>query len=334
MAEAPAAERPIDAIRTMLLSLLGGPDASIAFRREQSALFAADQPAPPPDVRIEATALAGVPAERITVAGEIASKVFLHLHGGGYVLGDPSGSRGFTTALARAARLEVISVDYRLAPEHPFPAAVEDAVAAYSALLERGVAPARIAIGGESAGGGLVIAALVAMRDSGLPMPACAVALSPWTDLTCSSPSYLTRAGSDPLLTRNVLLDMAAEYLAGQSASAPLASPLTADLKGLPPLLIQVGEDEVLLDDAVSLAGRAREAGVTVELQVWPEMIHVWQMFSGALPEADLAIAEIANFVGASREIDTLPGTDNLVLSGETPRVGSPAIDASDGPPS
>lgn len=301
MAEAPAAERPIDAIRAMLLSLLGGPDASIAFRREQSALFAANQPAPPPDVRIEATALAGVPAERITVAGEIASKVFLHLHGGGYVMGDPSGSRGFTTALALAAHVEVISVDYRLAPEHPFPAAVDDAVAAYSALLDQGVSPGRIAIGGESAGGGLAIAALVAMRDAGLPMPACAVAMSPWTDLTCSSGSYLTCAARDPLLTRGVLLEMAAQYLAGQSARTPLASPSSADLSGLPPLLIQVGADEVLLDDAAGLAGRAREAGVAVELQVWPEMIHVWQMFSGALPEADLAIAQIASFVGASR---------------------------------
>ena len=292
-------ERPIDAVRAMLLSLLGGPDASIAFRREQSAVFAANQPPLPPGVRVEPTTLGGVPAERITVDGAARPCVFLHLHGGGYVMGDPPGSRGFTTALALSARVEVVSLDYRLAPSHPFPAAVDDAVAGYAALLDGGVPPERIAIGGESAGGGLTIAALVAARDAGLPMPARAVAMSPWADLTCGGASYVSRAGRDPLLTRGVLLDMATEYLAGAPASAPLASPVAADLTGLPPLLIQVGADEVLLDDATALASRAKAAGVAVDLEVWPDMIHVWQMFSGALPEADLAIARIADFIRA-----------------------------------
>ncbi|WP_337188029.1 alpha/beta hydrolase [Phenylobacterium sp.] len=295
------AERPIDAVRAMLTALLGGPDASIEHRRAQAAVFAASQPPPPPGLRITPTALGGVPAETVEVEDGAGPHHVLHLHGGGYVMGDPAASRGFTTALALATRARVVSLDYRLAPAHPFPAAVDDALAAYAGLLDDGVPASRLALAGESAGGGLVVAALLAIRDAGLPRPACAVAMSPWTDLACTGASYETRAGCDPLLTRHVLLEMADQYLAGQDPGAPLASPGEADLAGLPPLLVQVGDDEVLLDDALTLARRAGDAGVRVELEVWPGMIHVWQMFAGALPEADAAIARIAAFLSETR---------------------------------
>lgn len=290
-------ERPIDAIRGMLLSLLGGPDASIAHRRAQSALFAASQPPPPAGLRIAPITLSGVPGEAIEVEADAGPNTFLHLHGGGYVMGDPPGSRGFTTTLAFATRARVVSLDYRLAPAHPFPAAVDDALAAYRALLEAGTPPARIAIGGESAGGGLAIAALLAIREAGLPLPAAGVAMSPWVDLACKGGSYDERADRDPLLTRGVLLEMADQYLQGQDPRLPLASPVTADFTGLPRLLIQAGSDEVLLDDAITLAQQAQAAGVAAELEVWPDMIHVWQMFGGLLPEADQAVARIADFL-------------------------------------
>jgi len=292
-----SAERPINAIRRMLTSLLGGPDASIEHRRAQAAVFAANQPPPPAGLRIEPIELGGVPGEALAVAEDPTANLFLHLHGGGYVMGDPGGSRSFTAALAFATRARVVSLDYRLAPAHRFPAAVHDALAAYRALLDSGVPATRIAVGGESAGGGLTVAALLAIRDAGLRQPACAVAMSPWADLTCSGGSHDACADRDPLLTRGVLLEMADQYLFGQDPCAPLASPAGADLTGLPPLLIQVGSDEVLLDDAITLAQRAEAAGISVSLEVWPDMIHVWQMFAGALPEADDAIARIAAFL-------------------------------------
>lgn len=290
-------ERPIDAIRGMLLSLLGGPDASIEHRRAQSAVFAANQPPPPPGLRITPVTLGGGPGEAIEVEAGVGPNTFLHLHGGGYVMGDPPGSRGFTTALAFATRARVVSLDYRLAPDHAFPAAVDDALTAYRALLDSGASPARIAIGGESAGGGLAVAALLAIREAGLPLPAAGLAMSPWVDLACTGGSYHERADRDPLLTRGVLLEMADQYLQGQDPRLPLASPVGADLAGLPRLLIQAGSDEVLLDDAITLAQRAQAAGVAAELEVWPDMIHVWQMFGGLLPEADQALARIADFL-------------------------------------
>lgn len=294
------AARPIDAIRAMLTSLLGGPDASIEHRRAQAAVFAANQPPPPSGLNIAPIRLGGVPAESIQVDVGLTANHVLHLHGGGYVMGDPGGSRGFTTALALACRARVVSLDYRLAPAHRFPAAVDDALAAYAALLGSGVLPSRIAIGGESAGGGLTVATLLAVRGAGLPQPACAVVMSPWVDLTCAGDSYDTCAARDPLLTRGVLLEMADQYLGGGDPRAPFASPARADLSGLPPLLIQVGADEVLLDDAVALAERAQAAGVSTQLEIWPDMIHVWQMFAGTLPQADDAIRRIVEFLARS----------------------------------
>ncbi|HTO55971.1 MAG TPA: alpha/beta hydrolase fold domain-containing protein, partial [Myxococcota bacterium] len=184
-------------------------------------------------------------------------------------------------------------IDYRLGPEHRFPAAVDDAVAAYRFLLDSGYSPAHLAIAGDSAGGGLTMATLVALRDARLPLPATGVGLSPWVDLTGDSATMTSKADVDPMVQRAPLLTLAGHYLGKTDPRTPLASPLFADLKGLPPLLIQVGESETLLDDSKSFSERARKAGVEVELEVWPEMIHVWQAFAALLPEGREAIARI-----------------------------------------
>jgi phosphinothricin tripeptide acetyl hydrolase len=193
----------------------------------------------------------------------------------------------------------VLLPDYRLAPEHPFPAAVEDAVSAYRWLMAQRIAPARIVIAGDSAGGGLAVATLLALRDTGVSLPAAGVCISPWVDLTGSGQSYATRADVDPIVTRDGIDRMALAYLAGKDAKAPLASPLFADLHGLPPLLVQVGDAEVLLDDAVQLAARAKAAGVDATLDIWDEMIHVWHWFFPMLDEGQSAIDRIGQFVQA-----------------------------------
>jgi acetyl esterase/lipase len=204
----------------------------------------------------------------------------------------PTGtSRGGRVAAGIAALLP----DYRLAPEHPYPAAVDDAVAAYVWLLRRGIAPGRIAIAGDSAGGGLTVAALLAIRDRGRPLPAAGVCISPWVDLTCSGASYTTRAEAELMVTGRCRA--ARLYLAGKDAKTPLASPLHGDLKGLPPLLIQVGPDEVLLDDSTQLAAQAKTAGVDAEVEVWPEMIHVWHWFLPMLDEAERGVTGIGVFL-------------------------------------
>ena len=288
--------RPIDAVRRMLTELLGGPDASIAHRRAQSAVFTAAQPDLPADLMLTTEIRRGVSVERLEPR-KATALTLLHLHGGGYVMGDPAGSRSLTTRLALSTPAAVFSVDYRLAPEHPFPAAVEDAVAVFADLIACDVDPARMGLIGESAGGGLAVATLVAARDRGLPMPAACVALSPWTDLACEGSSHTALHGRDPLLTRDILLEMADLYLGGHDRADPLASPALADLTALPPLLIQAGSDEVLRDDAVRLAQVAEACGVAVELRIWPGMIHVWQMFGDLLPEAEGAISEIRRFL-------------------------------------
>jgi phosphinothricin tripeptide acetyl hydrolase len=189
--------------------------------------------------------------------------------------------------------------DYRLAPEHPFPAAVDDAVAAYRWLLDRGQTPERMVLAGDSAGGGLTVATLLALRDRGLPLPAAGVCISPWVDLTLSGASYDAKAATDPIVTRDGVTEMARAYLGQTEARTPLASPLFADLSGLPPLLIQVGSEEVLLDDSVALAKRAKTAGVDATLEIWPSMIHVWHWFLPMLDEAQAAIDVIGAFVQA-----------------------------------
>jgi epsilon-lactone hydrolase len=240
----------------------------------------------------------GRPAEWIRPAGAWNDAALLYLHGGGYVIGSPRSHRHLAEAIARAAGIACLLPDYRLAPEHPFPAAVDDALAAYRSLVEqRKIAPGSVAVAGDSAGGGLTAVTLLAIRQAGLPVPGAAVCISPWTDLTCSAPSYGTKAASDPLVARPGITVMAQEYLGATDPRTPLASPLFADLRGLPPLLIQVGSEEVLLDDATRLAQQACAAGVDATLEVWDSMIHVWHWFLPWLDEAQSAVDKIGAFL-------------------------------------
>ncbi|MBX6352040.1 MAG: alpha/beta hydrolase [Thermoflavifilum sp.] len=249
----------------------------------------------PADAVVERTTIGGVPGEWVSVPESRADRVFLYLHGGAYFLGSCASHRGFAVRLARACEARVALIEYRLAPEHRFPAAVEDAVAAYKAILESGVEPGRVVIGGDSAGGGLTGATLVALRDTGVPLPACAVLLSPWTDLATTGESLNTRAERDPFLDADGIRLAPKVYLGDADPRHPLASPLYADLRGLPPLLIQVGDDECLLDDSVRFADKAKAAGVDATLHIFSEMWHVFQTFP--IPEADEAIREIGEFV-------------------------------------
>jgi acetyl esterase/lipase len=250
----------------------------------------------PEDVACTPVRAAGVPAEWVTAPGA-GDRVVLYLHGGGYVIGSINSHRDLGGRLSRAAGARVLVLDYRLAPEHPFPAAVDDALAAYRWLLAEGHAPQNIAIGGDSAGGGLTLATLLALRDAGETLPAAGICLSPWTDLAGTGESLRTKAEADPMVQWSRLAQYAAAYLGEQDARTPLASPLYADLRGLPPLLIQVGTAETLLDDASRVAARARSAGVDVTYEAWDDMIHVFQAFAALLPEGQQAIERIGAFV-------------------------------------
>src|SRR5438309_3036199 len=245
---------------------------------------------PPPDVTVISAALGTVPTAEITVAGTEPRHVVLYFHGGTYALGSAAAAADLASQIGRRTDATVISVDYRLAPEHPHPAAVDDAVTAYAALLHQGVAPSRIVVAGESAGAGLAVAALVAARDRGLPMPAAAFLMSPWADLTQSGATMDSKRGIDPLLTREGLAARAADYTGRHDPAAGLISPIFADLSGLPPLVIQAGSHEVLLDDAVRLARRAATADVEVILDITPGVPHVFQNFYPMLDEGAAAL--------------------------------------------
>jgi len=251
----------------------------------------------PPDVTRTPVEAAGRPAEWIAAPGADPSRAVLYLHGGGYVIGSLNTHRELAGRLSRASGARVLLLDYRLAPEHPFPAAVEDAAAAWRWLITQGVAARRAAVAGDSAGGGLTLATLLRLRDTGAPLPAAGVCLSPWVDLEATGASMQSRSAVDPIVQREPLLQMAQLYLGGASARDPLASPLYASLRGLPPLLVQVGEAETLLDDATRLSERARAAGVEVTLEVWPEMIHVWHLFAPLLPEGAKAVDGVGAFM-------------------------------------
>lgn len=239
----------------------------------------------------------GIAGEWVLAPDVSAHATVLYLHGGGYSVGSIISHRGMASYLSGASSARFLLIDYRLAPEHPHPAAVEDAVAAYRWLIDRGTRPENMALGGDSAGGGLAIATLVAARDAGLPMPSCAFVLSPWVDMEGIGESYTTKAEVDPMLKREGSKLAAERYLAGIDARTPLASPIYADLSGLPPLLIHVGEAEILLDDSNMLAQRARAAGVEVILETWPDMIHVWHYFASMVPESREAIEVVGRFL-------------------------------------
>jgi acetyl esterase/lipase len=249
-----------------------------------------------PDLSVTSAALGSVPTVEVTVAGVAPRHVVLYFHGGVYAFGTAAGGAGLAAEIARRVEASAISVDYRLAPEHPFPAAVQDAVAAYEALLQR-QAPENIALAGESAGGGLAVAALLTARDRGLPMPAAALLMSPWADLTLSGVSMDAKEGIDPQLARPAFVPRVADYIRAHDPMTPTISPIFADLTGLPPLLIQAGSHEVLLDDAVRLAQRAAADDVPVTLDITAGVPHVFQSFHALLDEGAAALDRAGRFL-------------------------------------
>jgi acetyl esterase/lipase len=253
----------------------------------------------PADVTVTAGALGGVPTAEITIDRIEPRHVVLYFHGGVYVLGDAFQAAGLASQIGRRTRAKVISVDYRLAPEHPYPAAVDDALAAYQALLRGGTAPSDIAFAGESAGGGLAVAALVNARDHGLPLPAAAFVMSPYADLTLAGATMETKREADVLMSRENLQSRVTDYTAGHDAALGLISPIFADLSSLPPLIIQAGSHEVLLDDAVRLARQAATADVEVTLDITPEVPHVFQTFYPILDEAAAALDRAGQLLSA-----------------------------------
>ena len=253
----------------------------------------------PADVTVTAGVSGGVPTAEITVDGIEPRHVVLYFHGGVYVMGDAFLAADLASQVGRRTHAKVISVDYRLAPEHPYPAAVDDALAAYEALLHNGVAPADVAFAGESAGGGLAVATLVNARDRGLPLPAAAFVMSPYADLTLAGTTIDTKRRLDPLLSREALQARIPDYAAGHDAALGLISPVFADLSGLPPLIIQAGTHEVLLDDAVRLAQEAVTADVEVILDITPGVPHVFQAYHPILDEAGAALDRAGQFLSA-----------------------------------
>ena len=273
-------------------------DIDVSEQRRLLKELTAAQPLPG-GVTVTPAALGGVPTAEITVDGIEARHVVLYFHGGVYVLGDAVQAAGLAAQIGRRTKATVISVDYRLAPEHPYPAAVDDALAAYQALLHNGTDPADIAFAGESAGGGLAIATLVNARDHGLPLPAAAFVMSPYADLTLAGTTMETKRAADPLLSRDNLQARVPDYTAGKDAALGLISPVFADLSGLPPLIIQAGSNEVLLDDAIRLARQAATADVQVTLDITPGVPHVFQAYYPVLDEAAAALDRAGQLLSA-----------------------------------
>jgi epsilon-lactone hydrolase len=249
------------------------------------------------DVTVQKVDANGVPAEWTATPDADASSAILYLHGGGYVLCSLDSHRHLAAEVGRASGTRTLAIDYRLAPEHPFPAPVEDTLAAYRYLLDGGIKAERIAMAGDSAGGGLVVAAMLAIREAGLALPACGWCISPWVDMEAQGASFTDRAEADPTVQKATIQMMAEWYLGGANPRHPHASPLHADLRGLPPLLIQVGAAETLLDDSVALARKAGASDVMVDLQIWPEMIHIWHLYFPMLSAGRRAIAAGGSFV-------------------------------------
>ena len=285
----------IETVRAVLAQLGEGAPENPSWEERRAGYETAGTNMPMAEgVASEDIELGGVKGIKLTPDGAQPGRTLLYFHGGGYCIGSPLGHRSMVSHIAKAMRATAYSMDYRMAPEAPFPAAVEDALACYKALLDDGVPAAHIAISGDSAGGGLTLACALSIKDSGLPQPACLMPISPWVDLTNSGWSYGTKAESDPMITRENISEFAVTYLAGTDSKTPLASPVFADLSGLPPMLIQVGSEECLLSDATLLAERAGAAGVSVHLEIWPEMIHVWHFFHAFLTDARRAMEGMA----------------------------------------
>jgi monoterpene epsilon-lactone hydrolase len=249
------------------------------------------------DVAVQTVDAHGVRAEWTSTPDADRSSAILYLHGGGYVIGSLDSHRHVAAEVGRASGARTLAVDYRLAPEHPFPAPVEDTLTAYRYLLENDIQPKHIALAGDSAGGGLVVGALLAIREAGLPLPGCGWCISPWVDMEALGASYVDRAATDPTVQKATIELMAQRYLGGADPRHPHVAPIYGDLRGLPPLLIQVGAVETLLDDSISLARKAGIANVAVDLQIWPEMIHVWHLYFPLLSAGRRAIAAGGSFV-------------------------------------
>ncbi|MCP3910733.1 MAG: alpha/beta hydrolase [Actinomycetia bacterium] len=291
----PQAQAFEDALRALSDNVIEG-EPTLEDQREASAAFGA-MTAEPAGVTYTETEIAGRRAQWIEPEGAATDRVLLYVHGGGYVLCSLETHAKLVGHLCKAIGCRGLNFDYRLAPEHPHPAAVEDSTAAYRALLDMGIEPGHIAIAGDSAGGGLTVATLLKLRDEGDPMPAAGVPLSPWADLEGLGESMTSNAASDLLVQQEGLKGMSDMFLNGQDARDPLAAPLYASYEGLAPMYIQVGGAETLLDDSTRVAARAARAGVEVRLDVFPGMQHVFQMAAGNVPEADDAVARIGDWL-------------------------------------
>jgi acetyl esterase/lipase len=284
----------IDAVRALLRS----QPRPVGWSERRGRLDAVGQAYPvASDIALEAVDAGGVPAEWSLAPGSDRARVLLFFHGGGYCSGSIASHRDMVTRVGRAGGVRTLALGYRLAPEHPFPAALDDALAAYGFLLDQGIAPDKIAIGGDSAGGGLTLATMIRLRDAGKPLPGCAWLVSPWVDLQMTGASLAEKADVDPLIQKPYLEELASAYLAGADPAGALVSPLHADLAGLPPLLVQVGSAETLLDDALRIARRAGAADVPVNLEVWPHMIHAWHLWAAELDDGRRAIASAGAFI-------------------------------------
>ncbi|TDP46099.1 alpha/beta hydrolase [Zavarzinia compransoris] len=272
-------------------------DVPVQAVRARTEKMAKRLPPVPADISVVDTVADGVPGHWITPAEAAEDRHILYLHGGGYVICSPRTHLGFTWRIAREARARMLVIDYRLAPDHAFPAQIDDCLVAYRHLLDRGIDPKRIAVVGDSAGGGLTFGLLMRLKALGLPMPGAAVGLSPYLDLTATGESHFLNAKADPMIPLSGVLFGAMAYLQGADPRHPEASPIYGDAAGLPPCLIHVGSDEILLSDSTRMAAKLRAAGVPVQIDIWHRMPHVWHAFARYIPEGRAAIAEVGAFL-------------------------------------
>lgn len=281
-----------------LVPVLTGSDntATMSEVRASYTAFQAQQPSPD-GVQFQEVNMGGVPATLVEPEVQTSDIVLVYIHGGAYIVGEPAGYRGIGGNYAKLLGARVYIPDYRLAPEHPFPAAIDDGLQAYGWLLNQGIPAGNIAFVGESAGGAMVVSVMVAAKQKGLPLPAAGVAISPWANLEHTGASMTNREGLDPLNTKPLLDLLARSFLAGELPNHPLASPVFADVTGLPPILVQIGENELMLSDAIRLASHLAANRVRVNLEVWPQMPHAWHFFQSFLPEGERALRESARFI-------------------------------------
>ena len=291
--------KPLDPIVQTVVDTFNswGSETPIAtIRKEWDEIFS--DVVPSVGATSEAVDIGGIPGEWISAPEAQRDRAVLYLHGGGYIIGSINSHRDVCERLSRSAKARVLAINYRLGPEHPFPAGIDDAVAAYRWLLKQpGLSAKRIAIAGDSAGGGLATSTLLALKQAGDPMPGCATLMSPWVDLELSGDSMDSKGEDDPMVKKAMLAAMTAAYVPTGDLRNPLISPLTTDLMGLPPLMIHVGMREVLLDDSVRLAERAKAAGVEVEFKSWEGQVHVFQIFASGVKDGDTSLQELGAFI-------------------------------------